>query len=89
VGVTVADGRFMKPLDKDMIRQLAETHDVIVTAEEVGRMAVLWASVCTNIDLFCLLPCLMIQQLTESRDINITVEVVWKIVLCGHRCVYI
>jgi len=34
VGVTVADGRFMKPLDKDMIRQLAETHDVIVTAEE-------------------------------------------------------
>ena len=34
VGVTVADGRFMKPLDKDMIGQLAETHDVIVTAEE-------------------------------------------------------
>ena len=34
VGVTVADGRFMKPLDKDMIRQLAETHDVLVTAEE-------------------------------------------------------
>jgi len=34
VSVTVADGRFMKPLDEDMIRQLAETHDVLVTAEE-------------------------------------------------------
>ena len=34
VGVTVADARFMKPLDKDMIGQLAETHDVIITAEE-------------------------------------------------------
>merc|ERR1719199_1459069 len=34
VGVTVADARFMKPLDKEMILQLAETHDVLVTAEE-------------------------------------------------------
>ena len=34
VGVTVADARFMKPLDKEMILQLADTHDVLVTAEE-------------------------------------------------------
>jgi 1-deoxy-D-xylulose-5-phosphate synthase len=34
VGVTVADARFMKPLDKDMVGQLAETHDVVITAEE-------------------------------------------------------
>ena len=34
LGVTVADARFMKPLDKDMIRQLADEHSVLITAEE-------------------------------------------------------
>jgi 1-deoxy-D-xylulose-5-phosphate synthase len=31
---TVADARFMKPLDTDLIRQLAENHEVLVTIEE-------------------------------------------------------
>jgi 1-deoxy-D-xylulose-5-phosphate synthase len=31
---TVADARFAKPLDEDLIRQLAEQHDVLITIEE-------------------------------------------------------
>jgi len=31
---TVADMRFVKPLDRDLVRQLAETHDRLVTIEE-------------------------------------------------------
>lgn len=31
---TVADMRFVKPLDKELIQQLAESHDVFVTLEE-------------------------------------------------------
>ncbi len=31
---TVADARFAKPLDEDLIRKLAETHEAIITIEE-------------------------------------------------------
>jgi 1-deoxy-D-xylulose-5-phosphate synthase len=31
---TVADARFAKPLDKDLIRQLARHHEVLITVEE-------------------------------------------------------
>ena len=34
LGVTVADGRFMKPLDVDLVRQLADEHSVLITVEE-------------------------------------------------------
>jgi 1-deoxy-D-xylulose-5-phosphate synthase len=34
LGVTVADARFMKPLDVDLVRQLAENHSVMITIEE-------------------------------------------------------
>jgi 1-deoxy-D-xylulose-5-phosphate synthase len=34
LSATVADARFMKPLDTDLIRRLAENHDVLVTIEE-------------------------------------------------------
>jgi 1-deoxy-D-xylulose-5-phosphate synthase len=34
LGVTVADARFMKPLDVDLVRQLADEHSVIITVEE-------------------------------------------------------
>lgn len=34
VGVTVADARFMKPLDTDLVTKLAEEHDVLITVEE-------------------------------------------------------
>lgn len=34
VGVTVADARWMKPLDEELIKKLAETHDVLITCEE-------------------------------------------------------
>jgi 1-deoxy-D-xylulose-5-phosphate synthase len=34
LSTTVADARFMKPLDKDMIRQLAMNHEVVITVEE-------------------------------------------------------
>jgi 1-deoxy-D-xylulose-5-phosphate synthase len=32
--VTVADGRFAKPLDTDLIRRLVRSHDLLVTVEE-------------------------------------------------------
>lgn len=34
ISVTVADARFCKPLDRDLIRQLARHHEIIFTAEE-------------------------------------------------------
>jgi 1-deoxy-D-xylulose-5-phosphate synthase len=34
LGVTVADARFMKPLDEALITELARTHDMLVTIEE-------------------------------------------------------
>lgn len=34
MGVTVADARFMKPLDVDLIRRLAGEHDAMLTVEE-------------------------------------------------------
>ena len=34
LGVTVADARFMKPLDVDLVRELADEHSVLVTVEE-------------------------------------------------------
>src|SRR5690606_28748668 len=33
---TIADARFMKPLDEEMIARLAQTHDVLLTVEEGG-----------------------------------------------------
>jgi len=34
LGATVANMRFVKPLDTDLVRRLAETHELIVTVEE-------------------------------------------------------
>jgi 1-deoxy-D-xylulose-5-phosphate synthase len=34
LSTTVADARFMKPLDTDLIRDLAQNHEVLVTIEE-------------------------------------------------------
>jgi 1-deoxy-D-xylulose-5-phosphate synthase len=34
LSTTVADARFMKPLDEDLIRTLARTHEVLITIEE-------------------------------------------------------
>ncbi len=34
LSTTVADARFAKPLDRDLIRQLARHHDVLITIEE-------------------------------------------------------
>eukprot|EP00250_Pteridium_aquilinum_P007822 c17465_g2_i1 orf=576-2735(-) len=34
LSVTVADARFCKPLDRELIRQLAKHHEIIITAEE-------------------------------------------------------
>jgi 1-deoxy-D-xylulose-5-phosphate synthase len=34
LSTTVADARFMKPLDKDLIARLAKEHEVLVTIEE-------------------------------------------------------
>ncbi len=36
LATTVADMRFAKPLDEEMIRKLAATHDVLVTVEEAS-----------------------------------------------------
>jgi 1-deoxy-D-xylulose-5-phosphate synthase len=37
LSTTVADARFAKPLDHDLIRQLARHHEVVVTVEEGSR----------------------------------------------------
>jgi 1-deoxy-D-xylulose-5-phosphate synthase len=34
LGVTVADGRFAKPLDTELVRRLARDHELVVTVEE-------------------------------------------------------
>ncbi len=34
ISTTVADARFAKPLDRDLVRQLAANHEVLVTVEE-------------------------------------------------------
>ena len=34
LSATVADARFAKPLDEDLVRQLAENHEVLITIEE-------------------------------------------------------
>ena len=34
LSTTVADARFMKPLDRDLLRRLARSHEVLVTVEE-------------------------------------------------------
>jgi len=34
VGVTVADARWMKPLDTALVTELASTHDILITVEE-------------------------------------------------------
>ncbi|WP_169195311.1 1-deoxy-D-xylulose-5-phosphate synthase [Devosia sp. MC1541] len=34
---TVADARFLKPLDEELIAKLAQTHDVLITTEEGGQ----------------------------------------------------
>ena len=34
IGVTVADARYMKPLDVDLIRELSEENSVLITIEE-------------------------------------------------------
>jgi 1-deoxy-D-xylulose-5-phosphate synthase len=37
ISVTVADARFAKPLDADLITQLAQRHEVLITVEEGSR----------------------------------------------------
>lgn len=34
ISITVADARFCKPLDGNLIRQLAQEHEVLITVEE-------------------------------------------------------
>jgi 1-deoxy-D-xylulose-5-phosphate synthase len=34
LSATVADARFAKPLDEDLIRRLAQNHEIVVTVEE-------------------------------------------------------
>mgnify|MGYP003701370487 CR=1 FL=1 len=36
LATTVADARFVKPLDEDLVRQLAETHELLVVIEEAS-----------------------------------------------------
>jgi len=43
---TVADMRFVKPLDRDLVRELAEGHDALVTVEEAAIMGGAGSAVC-------------------------------------------
>ena len=38
LGATVANMRFVKPIDTELVRQLAQTHDLLVTVEEHAVM---------------------------------------------------
>jgi 1-deoxy-D-xylulose-5-phosphate synthase len=46
VDATVANMRFVKPLDTDMVRTLAETHELLVTVEEHQLMGGAGSAVC-------------------------------------------
>jgi 1-deoxy-D-xylulose-5-phosphate synthase len=46
LGATVANMRFVKPLDLDLVKQLAETHHLIVSVEEHQVMAGAGSAVC-------------------------------------------
>ncbi len=37
LSTTVADARFIKPLDEDLVRRLADEHEVLITVEEGAR----------------------------------------------------
>jgi len=37
LSTTVADARFLKPLDQDLVRHLAQNHEVLITVEEGGQ----------------------------------------------------
>ncbi|MGA8048961.1 MAG: transketolase C-terminal domain-containing protein, partial [Burkholderiales bacterium] len=43
---TVANMRFVKPLDADLVRRLAETHELLVTVEEHAVMGGAGGAVC-------------------------------------------
>jgi len=43
---TVANMRFVKPLDVELVRQLAETHELLVTVEEHAAMGGAGSAVC-------------------------------------------
>ena len=43
---TVANMRFVKPLDSELVKQLAESHDLIVTVEEHQVMGGAGSAVC-------------------------------------------
>ena len=43
---TVANMRFIKPLDTDLVKRLAETHDLLVTVEEHQVMGGAGSAVC-------------------------------------------
>ena len=36
LSTTVADARFAKPIDRDLVRRLAAAHDVLITIEEAS-----------------------------------------------------
>jgi 1-deoxy-D-xylulose-5-phosphate synthase len=46
LNATVANMRFVKPLDADLIEKLAATHDLLVTVEEHQAMAGAGSAVC-------------------------------------------
>ncbi len=47
---TVANMRFVKPLDKELIRELAEGHDFVVTVEEHQIMGGAGSAVCETLN---------------------------------------
>ena len=46
LGATLANMRFIKPLDTDLVKRLAETHDLLVTVEEHQVMGGAGSAVC-------------------------------------------
>jgi len=64
ISATVADARFAKPLDVDLIRRLATGHEVLITIEEgasggqlgAGCSRRLWRCRCTHVTAYDLLP---------------------------------
>lgn len=78
LGATVADMRFVKPLDEDLIVQLAQSHDYLVCVEENAEMGGAGSAVlevlakrgCLKPTLLCAIPDIV----TEHGDSQILLE---------------
>ncbi|MDH5748409.1 MAG: 1-deoxy-D-xylulose-5-phosphate synthase [Rhodospirillales bacterium] len=96
LSATVADARFAKPIDEDLIRRLAESHEVLVTVEEgsVGGFGAQVMQFMANEGLFdnslkfraIILPDVFVDQDSPSKQyetVGLTAPHIVSTVLCA------